>query len=288
MMMMMNITYISYVISHQLTVQCHKKKTAPCVMERGSATTDYQFAYFIPYGDNLVHEYEWNTEKWKTLPPLSCWDSGLIIIDGALTAVGGSDGSCRCINKLFTFQGYQWVEHYPPMITARSSPAIVSISDGNYVLVIGGWVDHWTTAVELFHVRSRRWYDVTNLPQAVLQPSATVFGNHLGVMGQDGNGYMCSLQALLSSAQPIKLQWTPLPQQPVKWSTIATLCGQLVIVGGQVNSIYQLLDGEWVKISSIYACRLSCLVVNPSPDKMIIVGGDRGRKALSIEECVVV
>ena len=58
----------------------------------------------------------------------------------------------------------------------------------------------------------------------------------------------------------------------------------------QVNSIHQLLDGQWVKIGSISSGRSNCLVVTPSPDKMMIVGGYGARNQLlnSVEECVVV
>ena len=82
--------YITYhVISLQITVQCHKKKTAPYGMMRGSATTDDQFAYFTSDGSNLGCSYQWNTEKWEGLPPSPYLDSGIVIIDGELTAVGG-------------------------------------------------------------------------------------------------------------------------------------------------------------------------------------------------------
>ena len=62
------------------------------------------------------------------------------------------------------------------------------------------------------------------------------------------------------------------------WSTIATLSGELVVVGGrqsflQVDSIYQLIDGEWVKIGSMSSGREGCLLVTTSPDKMMIVSG---------------
>ena len=72
-------------------------------------------------------------------------------------------------------------------------------------------------------------------------------------------------------------------------STAATLCGQLVTVGGdqgwlRVNSIHQLIDGQWVEIGSMSSGRWRCLVVTPSPDKMMIVGGDAKD---SVEECVV-
>ena len=71
-------------------------------------------------------------------------NSGLVIIDTALTAVGGYDGS-HFTNKLFTLQQRQWVAELPPMKTARSETAVVSTSDREYVLVIGGGDGGWTT-----------------------------------------------------------------------------------------------------------------------------------------------
>ena len=287
-----------HVISPQLTVQCDKKKTAPHEMDRGSAMTDNRFAYFTPHGSELVYRYQLSTEKWEKLPPSPHRDSGLVIIDGELTAVGGYDGS-RYTNKLFTLRQGRWVEHYPPMNTACSMTTVVSTSDGNHIVVIGGsvGVGGWTATVKLFHVRSRRWYELTNLPHDLTRPSATICDNELHAIGPDGTGYSCSLQALLSSDQPITSQlisniltWTPLPQLPVVRSTAATLCGQLVTVGGErggskVNSIHQLIDGQWVKIGSISSGRSRCLVVTPSPDKMMIVGGYGAGDC--VEECVV-
>ena len=283
-----------HVISPQLTVQCHKKKTAPRGMMRGSATTDDKFAYFTPLDSELVYRYQLSTKKWEELRPSPYRNSGLVIIDEELTAVGGWDGS-RYTNKLFTLRQGQWVEHYPPMNTVRSSPAVVSISNGKYIVVIGG--SGWTAIVELFHGTSRRWYELTNLPQAPSRPSATICDNQLYVIGLDDTGYSCSLQALLSSDQSITSQsisniltWTLLHRLPVEGSTAATLCGQLVTVGGergvsQVNSIHQLIYGQWVKIGSMSSGRSYCLVVNPSPDKMMIVGGLGALD--SVEECVV-
>ena len=296
--------YIScHMISLQLTVQCYEKKVAPSRMSRGSATADDQFAYFTPGDSNSVYRYKWSTEKWDRLPSSPYGHSGLVIIDNELTAVGGYHLAYHYTNKLFTLRHGQWVKHYPPMNTLRSSPAVVSTSDGNYILVIGGIVDvevviNWTATVELFHLRSKRWYKLTNLPQAIPFPSATICGNQLHIIGQYGDGYSCSLQTQLSSVQPISIlnifTCIPLPQQPVEWSTAATLCGQLVLVGGKrdrsrVNSIYQLIDGHWMEIGSMSSGRWLCLVVSPSPDKMMIVGGEGGYTTLdSVEECVVV
>ena len=151
-------------------------------------------------------------------------------------------------------------------------------------------------------MRSRRWYGLTNLPRPLSFPSATICGNQLHVIGGDDDGYSCSLQGLPSSDQRITSQsisrivtWTPLPRLPVEFSTAATLCGQLVIIGGMrggssVNSIHQLVDGQWVEIGSMSSGRYDCLVVSPSPDKMMIVGGVRDVYGVvnTVEECVVV
>ena len=261
-------------------------------MIRGSSTTDGRFAYFTPRDSYSVYQYECSTEKWEELPSCPYHNSGLVIIDGELTAVGGEIDGSRCTNNLYTLRQGKWVEKYPLMNAARSDTAVVSTSDGKYLIVIGGLGvggGRWTATVELFQVKSRRWYQLTHLPQPLSLPSATICGDQLNVIGSDPNGYSCSLAALPSSDQPITspltLSWKPLPPLPVKYSTAATLGGELVLIGGwrglsSVNSIHQLVDGQWVEIGSMANGRSWCLVASPSPDKIIIV--DR-----TVEECVV-
>ena len=283
-------------ISHQLTVQCRqRKKRAPRRdMEKGSVATDGRFVYITPAGFYSLYQYECSTEEWTELPSCPYENSGLAIIDSELTTVGGWDGAGRA-NKLFTLQQGKWVEVYPPMNTARSRPAVVSTSDGDYLIAIGGHgSDDWTATVELFQVKSRRWYKLTDLPQPLRDPSATICGDQLHVIGVDDNGYSCSLQSLPSNDRPITspltLSWKPLPPLPVEDSTAATLCGQLVLIGGEqdlspVNSIHQLVEGQWVEIGSMTRGRWSCLAVSLPPDRILIVGG---MSEDSVEECVAV
>ena len=132
-------------ISPQLTVQCQQKNRAPHQVLRGSVTTDGQFAYFTPFNSASLYQYEYTTEIWTDLLPCPYRDSGLAIIDSELTTVGGKDDRYHPTNKLFTLQQIEWVEKYPPMNTARSRSAVVSTSDGGYLIVFGGHDGgHWT------------------------------------------------------------------------------------------------------------------------------------------------
>ena len=229
------------------------------------------------------------------LPPCPYRDSGLVIIGSELTTVGGQDDNSYT-NKLFTLRQGKWVEKYPPRNTARHDAAVAGTSHGDNFIMIGGKDGRIATAtVEIFQVKNRRWHKLTDLPQPLPNPSATICGDQLNVIGDDDTGYSCSLQALPSSDTPIMspltLSWKPLPRLPVTRSTAATLCGQLVIIGGKqdespVNSIHQLVDGEWVKIGSMASYRFYCSVASPLPDRIIIVGGARALN--SVEECTVV
>ena len=231
------------------------------------------------------------------LPPCPYRDSGLAIIDRELTTVGGKDDRYHPTNKLFTLQQIEWVEKYPPMNIARSRSAVVSTSDGGYLIVIGGSDgSQWTATVELFQVKNRRWHKLTDLPKPLPEPSATICGDQLNVIESYSNGYSCSLQAQPSSdrtiTSPLTLSWKPLPRLPVIASTAATLCEQLVIIGGMqdrspVNSIHKLVDGEWVWIGFMATHRCLCLVASPSPDRIIIIVGGIGAGD-SVEECAVV
>ena len=274
-------------ISPQLTVQCHtQKKTAPRGMASGSAVADLNIVYCAPRDSNSVYRYLLREDQWNDLPSRPYENSGLVVIDGELTAVGGWDGS-RMTNKLFTLRQSRWVEEYPSMNTTRSYPAVVSTSNDRHmnIITIGGWGDRWIDAVELYNTGSSTWSQITSLPQPLPFPSATISDTQLYVIGDDGNGYSCSLQALLSSDQPISSQlithlltWTPLPRLQVERSTAATLCGQLVMIGGQrdgstVNTIHQLVDEQWVNIGSMSSGRYRCLVASPSPEKIVVIGG---------------
>ena len=270
----------------------YQYKGAPTNMLRGSATSDDQFVYCALANSTSVYQYELSAGKFEELAPCPYRNAGLAIVDGELTAVGGMDGNNR-INKFFTLRKGEWVAEYPPMNIARSITSVVATPNGDCLFVIGGSARYSVASVELFRLKSRKWEILPALPQYLPYPSATITDDLLHVIGGD-NGYSCYYKPLITNETLIPshptLIWKRLPRLPVTDSTAATLCGELVIIGGRKhgllqNSIHQLMDGEWVKIGSMNSSRSWCLVANSSPEKLLIIGGLGAQNTL--EKCSV-
>lgn len=203
---------------------------------------------------------------------------GLVIISDLLTAVGGLKRS-RKTNKLLTWKDGGWVEEFPPMNTARYGPAVMS--DGRYVITAGSRDDE--ISVELFTISSNSWSAVSSFPQPLPWINGTMCGGHIYVKGGFGKTYSISLQSLLSSRgtdTSSQSRWLPLPRAPVVGSTMSTICGQAVAVGGESGShdetsdIHQIHNGEWVKVKGqMNTARYWPIVAALPGDRMLVVGG---------------
>ena len=275
----------------QLVVQCEKKATTPCKITRGSAVTDGRYAYITPQNSKKVYKLDiTQPEKWKELPECPFRDSGLAIVNGELTAVGGYEQS-HCTKKLVTLQKKKWNKVYPPMKNAWSSPAVVTTSDGRYLIVIGWNSGCQIAKVELFQVTNQQWCVLRGIRSRhiITRPSVTLCGDQMHVIDASGKGYSCSFEALLSSTDKSWSKiWTALPLLPVTDSTVATLSGKLLIFGGKeattpVKTIYQLVEKMWVEIGSMVNRGSTCLVVS-SEENVLVVTGPTAR---DVEECVL-
>ena len=255
--------------------------------------TDGRYAYITPQNSTKVYKLDLTQpERWKELPECPFRDSGLAIVNGELTAVGGYEQS-HCTKKLITLQKKKWSIVYPPMKNAWSSPAVVTTSDGKYLIVIG-WSNGCQIAkVELFQVTSQQWCELRSIrsKHIITRPSVTLCGDQIHVIDASGNGYSCSFQELLSSSDKSRSKiWTVLPRLPVTDSTVTTLSGELLTFGGKsdktaklVNTIYQLVEKRWVEIGSMVNCGSTCLVVS-SENKVLVITGQTAR---DVEECVL-
>ena len=248
-------------------------------MQRGAAVASNTCAYFSTSGSAAVHCYHFNDNKWEELPTCPHTHFALVICDGILIAVGGMIRP-HFTNKILSLQHNKWIEEYPSMNLALSDVAAVTVSDSQqnkFIITVGGCdAFGWSNVVQLFSLSTQTWYHFrTVMALPLTYPSAIVCGHSLYIVGDSSSGFSCSVNDLLSlSPQPC----APLPRLPVSCSTIATFSGHPVIVGGKqngipVNHIHKLAGDKWVKISSLSCGKYQCLVVSPSPNKMIIVGG---------------
>ena len=281
----------------QLTVNCTTQPATPFGMTRGSATTDRYYAYFAALGSNTVHRYSLSEKKWLRLPLCPYRNFGLVVVHNALTTIGGREQHSVYSNKLLTLRHRHWVEEHPPMIYARDIPSVTTFDCQGYytnIIVAGGSVSDsiWTTAVEVLNTRDSAWCSLASLPKPLAFPSAAVHNNGdimvLSVVGCYREGYCSSLCVDTSNETLSNTTWSSLASLPASGSTAATLRDQLVVVGGSaVSYIHQLINDHWVKIGTVSNGR-ECLIVSPSPDQLVIVGGEGATNSMTLCICTAV
>ena len=177
------------------------------------------------------------------------------------------------------------------MSTNRVEPAVVTTDNNNHVIVAGSQTEFGGTdlaTVEVLNCSSLQWTSVCDLPEPLSFIAATICNDRIYCFDWDYSAYTCTVDSLLSSSQSLTADthtdsqttspqmWRALPDVPTGWSTPASLCGQLVAVGGRgVSTIHQynMTSGSWEAIGSMPTDSL--VVVLPG-DKMLVVGGGGG------------
>ena len=258
----------------------------------GAAVVSGNVAYFN-YAVPDVHAYHVDEDKWTRLPDCTQRLFGFAVINSLLTAVGGEKSPSRePTNTLTSLREGKWVELLPPMSTNRVLPAVVTTDNNNYVIVAGGETEFGGTAiatVEVLNCSSLQWTSVCDMPKPLTFIAATICNDRIYCFDQNNAAYTCTVDSLLSSSQSLTADthtdsqttspqiWRALPDVPAGWSIPASLCGQLVAVGGRgVSTIHQynMTSGSWEAIGSMPTARSDSLVVVLPGDKMLVVGGN--------------
>ena len=175
------------------------------------------------------------SESWSSMVTPTFW-YGLTIYDDHLTLVGGKEyPSHRLTNKIWLLQSLgedgreEWKEDaIPPMPTRRSGVSAVGYD--KVLLVAGGLDENYLPmkTVELYQLG--QWRSTTPLPRPCSDMSSTVMGSHVVFAGGEGLGrevYHCSVDTKSKT-----LQWERLADAPLEYSSIITLNGVLLAIGG--------------------------------------------------------
>ena len=286
-----------------------KAPKAPEKMRRGSAAVDSNVAYFHGDDSTTVHSYDSNTREWHRLPRTPYTNFTLVVVNHVLTMVGGEIPT-GATDSLLSLMGEgrdkDWLPILPAMPTKRYNTAAVC-SDLS-LIVAGGEDDRNRLAtVEVLYIDTRQWSIASSLPHPFKSATISICGERLYMLGgYDQTGFRathsvlsCSVPELLQSCQPQPLAgranqstiWQRVADAPHFWSSCATLCGQLVAVGGHktlknTSTIigYNERTDSWEAMGNMPTARCWALVAILN-GKMIVVGGEvRGFRDLVVGE----
>ena len=281
-----------------LRLHWRKCGRAPCTLLRPSCVVDGNMAYFNTYDSDIVYSYDSEKQMWSSLPHSPHSYCSLSVVSGLLTAIGGGLGR-NITNQLLSLTGEgKWVEHFPPMPTKRYGTA--AVCSGKSLVVAGGsGGDHNALhIVEVIDTETLQWSTASSLPFAFRYALTTICEDRIYLLGYDmctqpRSVLACSMADLLQSCRPqslgarletLTLQevWHQVTNLPVRASSCATLCGQLLAVGGCDDSFenrttairqYDPETNSWEVISHMPTGRSSTLVAVLPGNKLMVVGG---------------
>ena len=229
-----------------------------------------------------VYRYTIQEDQWSTLPLPSQYYSIPQVIGGRVTLFGGRDmKSGKVTRQVSTFhnENNTWHIDYPPMLVARTQPAVVP---HNSDVIVAGGKGEDTTAVfddiEVLNIVERKWIKLTvQLPKPMWGISATASAKSIHIVGYNGADNHCYNDAYtididhityplaVDQQQPsestVKAQnpWVSLPDAPLWYCALVPTSTPPVILGGEnengevvaTAAIYDQATQLWRKIDSV-------------------------------------
>ena len=255
--------------------------------------------------EKKVFKYCITEDSWSTLPLAPVKYNRIGRLYKKVLTIGGQLPSSQVTADIHEFDvaSQQWVRStsIPPMPTARSSAAVVSLSSPPALIVCGGndRQSQPMTIVEVYLGRTSQWHTITQLPFPRAAMKHTVIGNKLyligGVEGSTLGTYKKTVmstsipQLVDACLQPSRIQWKSLsiPNVPNYLSTAASLGGCLLVVGGTkdrsmpptpksvISSVhaYCPFTSSWVLIGELPQPLYSSITATLPTGELLVVGG---------------
>ena len=244
-------------------------------------------------------------DSWSTLPITPVNYARIGCLHKKILLIGGRLPSNQVTADIHEFDeaSQKWVRStsIPPMPTARSSVTAVSWSSPPALIVCGGndHQDQPTIVVEVYHSRTSQWHAVSPLPFPRAYTTCTVINTMLYLVGgcEGAESSICkktvtctSIPQLLDAClQSSRTQWQSLsiPNVPNYWSTVASLGGCLLMMGGTrdlgfppkpksiVSSVhaYCPFTSAWVRIGELPQPLYGFVAVTLPTGELLVIGG---------------
>ena len=252
-------------------------------MVLGAAAAHGSTAYFSS-GHN-VYSYTVPENKWTKLPKCKYENFAMVIINNALTTIGGRGPPKSVTNTLLSLVGSSWEEVLPPMPTHRQHPAVANtpthlVVAGGQQSLLGGGI----ATVEVLNTKTLQWSTASSLPKADSFPQMTPCGGCLYLVDDRRNkAYSCSVEDLLKSTNSRGggFEWTRLASIPVEGSSLATLRGRVLAIGGEGDHhtetgaihCYDVATNSWHVISEMPTLRAGVRIAVLPSNILVVVGG---------------
>ena len=250
-----------------------------------------------------VYSYSAAANKWTTLRPCRLRYFSLAVVRDQLTTIGGQEAeTVDYSNTLLRLSGDRWEEVLPPMPTGRQLPGAATTP--THLVVAGGRAVSAAhryfricdlSTVEVMDIETLQWSVARTLPQSAGYPRITVCDRQFYI--SDGNNdfiYSCSVANLLTSCKPPPTNssdggsvWTRLADIPVEHSSLVTLKGCVLAVGGgderredefrtEAIHSYDAVTNSWSVISEMPTSRYDALTAVLPSNELVVVGGEYG------------
>ena len=292
-----------------LRLQWRSGPEAPLVTFGESSAVRGRVAYFYSWLENKIMMYNLETGKWAILPECPKKRFSLVVVNGLVTAIGGQSGWLeRDTKTLLSLTWKQkWTEQFPPMTYYHTLPAVACTST-SLIVAGGSGPDEERAPVEVMDTDTLCWSTAASLPHLWQQATATICGERIYMTGgfakdvHTNSVLTCVVSELLQStatqcqslgARPTAASglhpstdshkvWQEAAPLPVHWSSLVTLHGRLLAVGGcdsddnPTSAVYQYdtATNSWKVISHMSIKRYQCFTA-VLPDNTLLVAGGR-------------
>ena len=291
-----------------LRLQWRSGPKAPLETFGESSAAHGRVAYFYSWDKKKIMMYNSKTGKWAILPECPKVYFSIAVVNGLLTAIGGEQSSYFNATKtlLSLTEQQKWTEQFPPMTHYHNIPAVACTSTSLIVAGGSGPGKEWAP-VEVMDTNTLCWSTAASLPHPWKQATATICGERMymagGFVKRDNTNSVltCVVSELLQStatqhqslgARPTaasSLQpstdshkvWQEAAPLPVYGSSLVTLHGQLLAVGGcdsaynPTSAVYQYdtATNSWKVISHMSTKRFQCFTAVLRDSTLLVAGG---------------